>query len=210
MKNIILLAPPAAGKGTLSKMLEDNFGYVSLSTGDMLREMALVDEELRDKMKTGALIDDETVFKALELKLNSLGDKAYILDGFPRTVNQAKMYDDLLTRLNKDLGIVVYLNVCKEELLRRVTTRVVCPSCKRSYSTSNKDLFPKNPGICDTCGVNLIQREDDKEEVFVKRYDEYQNKTSLLVNYYDEKGVLCRVSADNSMDTYNEVIELIK
>ena len=94
MKNVILIAPPAAGKGTLAKRLVDSLGYVQLSTGDMLRDQAKEDENLCDMMKTGKLIDDKTVFKALEAKLNKLGDTPYILDGFPRTVNQAVMYDE--------------------------------------------------------------------------------------------------------------------
>ena len=95
MKNVILIAPPAAGKGTLAKDLE-SLGFIQLSTGDMLRELAKEDKALEEIMKTGKLIDDNTVFKALEAKLNKLGNTPYILDGFPRTVTQAKMYDELL------------------------------------------------------------------------------------------------------------------
>ena len=95
MKNIILVAPPAAGKGTLSKQLE-KLGYISLSTGDMLREKSKTDEVLNEMMKKGSLISDDIVFNILEEKIVSLDDKNYILDGFPRTVNQAIMYDKLL------------------------------------------------------------------------------------------------------------------
>ncbi len=210
MKNVILIAPPAAGKGTLAKKLVDNFGYVQLSTGDMLRELAKEDENLRDMMKTGKLIDDETVFKALKAKLNKLGDTPYILDGFPRTVNQAVMYDELLHSINKDLGVVIYLDVDKEELKNRVTTRLVCPSCKASYSTRNESLFPKEKDLCDSCKVNLIKREDDSEEVFYSRYDEYLKKTSPLVDYYESKGLLVRVNDVDSNVIFDKVSSLVR
>ena len=193
MKNVILIAPPAAGKGTLSKVLSEKFGYVSLSTGDMLRERANEDESLREMMKTGKLINDETVFEALKAKLNKLGDTPYILDGFPRTVVQAVMYDELLQNMNKNLGVVIYLDVDKEELKNRVITRLVCPKCKASYSTRNESLLPKKEGFCDDCNVELIQREDDKEEVFNQRYDEYLEKTSPLIDYYESKNLLERI-----------------
>ena len=176
----------------------------------MLRELAKEDENLRDMMKTGKLIDDETVFKALKAKLNKLGDTPYILDGFPRTVNQAVMYDELLHSINKDLGVVIYLDVDKEELKNRVTTRLVCPSCKASYSTRNESLFPKEKDLCDSCKVNLIKREDDSEEVFYSRYDEYLKKTSPLVDYYESKGLLVRVNDVDSNVIFDKVSSLVR
>lgn len=209
MKNIILLAPPAAGKGTLAKMLEKSFGYVSLSTGDLLREKSKTDKELLTKMQSGLLIDDQTVFSILKETISSL-DKPYILDGFPRTVEQAKMYDELLDSLHKDLGVVIYLDIDKDILIQRVTSRVVCPKCKRSYSTLNKDLFPKVANICDDCNTKLIIRNDDKKEVFEKRYQEYLEKTSQLVNYYNKKKVLFKIDAIDSQKTLEIASELIK
>ena len=210
MKNVILIAPPAAGKGTLSKVLADEFGYVSLSTGDMLRERANEDDNLREMMKTGKLIDDETVFDALKAKLNKLGDTPYILDGFPRTVKQAVMYDELLKDMGRELGVVIYLDVDKEELKNRVVTRLICPKCKASYSTRNKELLPKNEGLCDTCSLELIQREDDKEEVFNMRYDEYLVKTSPLIDYYEAKGLLERINETEANKVFEVASTMIK
>lgn len=210
MKNVILIAPPAAGKGTLSKMLCERHGYVALSTGDMLRERANEDSSLKEKMSAGKLIDDETVFEALKAKLNKLGDTPYILDGFPRTVMQAVMYDELLQDMGRELGVVIYLDVDKEELKNRVVTRLICPKCKASYSTRNEELIPKVDGICDTCGVYLIQREDDKEEVFNSRYNEYMEKTSPLVDYYESKGLLERVNKVTALDVFEEASTLVK
>ncbi len=210
MKNIILLAPPAAGKGTLAKKLVDSFGYVQLSTGDMLREKAKEDETLREIMNSGKLVSDELVFEALKTKLNKLGSTPYILDGFPRTVAQAVMYDELLREMDKDLGVVIYLDVDKEELKNRVTTRLICPKCKASYSSRNKDLFPKNEGLCDDCNEELIQRNDDTEEVFNQRYDEYQSKTSKLVDYYEARNLLERVTEVDADKVFEKASELVK
>lgn len=210
MKNLILIAPPAAGKGTLAKKLVDAYGYVQLSTGDMLRERAKEDSVLSEMMKTGKLIDDETVFGALRAKLNKLDGTPYILDGFPRTTAQAVMYDELLQNMGKELGVVIYLDVDKEELKNRVTTRLVCPKCKASYSTRNKNLLPKEDGVCDACKVELIQREDDSEEVFNQRYDEYLEKTSPLVEYYESKGLLVRITEPDASKIFDEVSSLVK
>lgn len=210
MKNVILIAPPAAGKGTLSKYLVDTYGYEQLSTGDMLRERAKEDEKLQEMMKAGVLIDDKTVFEALEAKLNKLGDTPYILDGFPRTVGQAVMYDELLKNMNKDLGVVIYLDVDKEELKTRVITRLICPKCKASYSTRNENLFPKQEGLCDTCNVELIQREDDKEEVFNKRYAEYLEKTSPLIDYYEKRELLERICELDTNKLYQKASSILE
>lgn len=209
MKNVILLAPPAAGKGTLAKELVEKLGFVQLSTGDMLRELAKEDKALEETMKAGKLIDDETVFKALESKLNKLGNTPYILDGFPRTVRQAQMYDELLSKMEKDLGVVIYLDVDKEELKQRVVTRLICPNCKASYSTRNEDLMPKEEGLCDDCNVSLIQREDDSEEVFESRYNEYIEKTSPLVDYYESKNLLERINDSDASKVFEKASEMV-
>lgn len=209
MKNIILVAPPAAGKGTLAKRLED-LGYIPLSTGDMLREKSKKDDVLNEMMKKGTLISDDIVFKILEETIISLDDKNYILDGFPRTVNQAIMYDNLLEKLNKDIGVVIYLDVDKDILLKRTITRRICPNCKRSYSTITENLKPKKDNICDVCKSPLIQRTDDTEDIFEVRYGEYMNKTYPLINYYEEKNILHHINTTDSDETYKRVLKLIK
>lgn len=209
MKNIILVAPPAAGKGTLAKKLEE-LGYISLSTGDMLREKSKTDEVLNEMMKKGALISDDIVFNILEEKIVSLDDKNYILDGFPRTVNQAIMYDNLLEKLDKDIGVVIYLDVDKDILLKRTITRRVCPNCKKSYSTITESLKPKKENVCDVCKSPLIQRADDTEDIFEVRYNEYMDKTYPLINYYEEKNILHHIDTTDSDETYKRVLKLIK
>ena len=209
MKNIILVAPPAAGKGTLAKKLEE-LGYISLSTGDMLREKSKTDEVLNEMMKKGSLISDDIVFNILEEKIVSLDDKNYILDGFPRTVNQAIMYDNLLEKLDKDIGVVIYLDVDKDILLKRTITRRVCPNCKKSYSTITESLKPKKENVCDVCKSSLIQRTDDTEDIFEVRYNENMDKTYPLINYYEEKNILHHIDTTDSDETYKRVLKLIK
>ena len=202
MRNVVLIAPPAAGKGTLANYLCDKYGYVSISTGDLLREEAKKNKELREIMESGKLVDDNMVFDCLKAKLNKLGNTPYILDGFPRTVNQAVMYDELLQNMNKDLGVVIYLDVDKEELKNRVTSRIICPNCKTTYSTREEKFFPKNAGMCDNCNVELIQRDDDKEEVFYQRYEEFLEKTNPLIDYYEKSNVLVRISDLEANDVF--------
>ena len=208
MKNVILLAPPAAGKGTLAKLLGEKYGYVSISTGDLLREKALEDKDLSKAMKTGKLISDEIVFDILKAKLNKLGNTPYILDGFPRTINQAIMYDEMLTEMKKDRGVVIYLDVDKEELERRVTSRLTCPRCKSTYSTINEGFIPKKEGICDRCNSTLIRREDDTVEAFDVRYSEFLEKTSPLIEYYKKEDCLSIIH-DVDLDTIMKKVPLV-
>lgn len=210
MKNIVLIAPPAAGKGTVSKYLTDTFGYVQISVGKLLREKADNDEKLKEMLDAGELIDDETVFKVLRAKLNKLGNTPYVLDGFPRTVNQAIMYDELLQDMEKDLGVVIYLDVDKEELKERVIARLVCPKCRISYSTRNKELLPKENGVCDNCKLKLVQREEDNEEVFARRYDDYLEETLPLVEYYESKGLLVRISSTDVNEIFEKLFSLVR
>ena len=174
-----------------------------------MREKAQEDSKLQEMISAGKLVSDELVFNLLEAKLDT-SDKPYILDGSPRTVDQAIMYDKILEKRNEQLGVVIYLDVPKEELLKRVTTRLICPNCKKSYSTITKDLMPQNDGICDTCKVELTRRNDDKEEVFNERYEEYLAKTKPVIDYYEKLGVLHKINAINSNETYQQVLELIR
>lgn len=209
MKNIILIAPPAAGKGTLADRLKKEFDYDYISMGDILREEAKTNEVIKEKMERGILIDDSEVLLSIKNKLAKV-EKSYILDGFPRTINQAKAYDEYLLKNNKSLGVVIYLDVPKEELVKRITSRLICPNCKKTYSSIKKELLPKKEGVCDVCGSKLITRKDDTVEVFDQRYEEYQDKTKPLIDYYQEKDKLVTIKTLTPEETYLEVIKIIK
>ena len=209
MKNIILIAAPAAGKGTLSDLLVKKYDYLHISTGDLLREVSKENTELGQKiakmLKNGELVTDEIVFELLENKLCQV-DKPYILDGFPRTLNQAYKYDELIQKLNKDLGIVVVLNCDYEILKKRIVGRYLCKDCGSIYNTLTGVNTPKQEGICDNCGGELYKRSDDNEESFKTRYETYLEKTKPLIDFYEKKGNLYYIDSQ-TIDTMLKEIE---
>lgn len=216
MKNIIFLAPPAAGKGTLSEMFVEKYGYGHISTGDLLREEVSAGTELGKEaeslMKAGKLVSDELILKLIEKRISKPDcENGYILDGFPRTKVQAEKYDELLENLGKDLGVVIYIDINKETAMQRACSRVTCPNCGRIFNKYATELKPKVDGICDDCGVSLIQRADDSEETFIKRFDEYIEKTMPLYDYYKNKGVLKTIKADsNKLEVFADAVKAIE
>ena len=210
MRSIILIAPPAAGKGTQSDMLVEKYGFAHISTGDMLREVAKHDDAIKAKLENGELISDDIVFGLLHDRLESSDcKKGFILDGFPRNVNQAKRYDQIVDELGISSNVVIYLDVDKETALKRIVGRVSCPSCHRVFNDMIESALPKVSGKCDDCGSDLVRRSDDNDETFGKRYDVYINNTAPLINYYQEKGILHKVDSGMGKDEIFEVIENI-
>lgn len=208
MKSIILIAPPAAGKGTQSELLVEKYGFAHISTGDMLRDVAEHDVELQEELSSGNLIDDDVVFRLLKKRL--LADdcnKGFILDGFPRDVDQAIKYDKFIGKLDVTSSVVIFLDVDRETAYKRIVGRVFCPNCKRVYNELLDDAMPKSLGKCDDCGGLLEKRSDDNEESFSKRYDEYLENTTPLIDYYAEKGILYRIDSDLGKDKVFKVIE---
>lgn len=212
MKNIILIAAPAAGKGTLSDLLVKKYDYLHISTGDLLREVSKENTELGQKiakmLKNGELVTDEIVFELLENKLCQV-DKPYILDGFPRTINQAYKYDELIQKLNKDLGIVVVLNCDYEILKKRIVGRYLCKDCGSIYNTLTGVNTPKQEGICDNCGGDLYKRSDDNEESFKTRYETYLEKTKPLIDFYEKKGNLYYIDSQTTDTMLKEIEDLL-
>ena len=210
MISIILIAPPAAGKGTQSDMLVSKYGFAHISTGDMLREFALHDEDVKRRLDSGNLIDDELVFRLLKERL--LADdckKGFILDGFPRNVDQAIKYDSLMDEIGVTSNYVIYLDVRKETAFKRIVGRVSCPKCHRVYNDMIDELMPIVSGICDDCGEVLLKRSDDNNETFSTRYDVFEKNTAPLIDFYSEKGILNKVNSEMSKDEIFKVIENI-
>lgn len=216
MRNLILLAAPGAGKGTLAKELKEKYNYVHISTGDLLRERVLKDDELgreiANMQKEGLLVTDEIVYKLLEDRLMEDDcKKGYILDGFPRNVKQAEKYDEIVKKINGDLGIVIVLDIAKEELASRITGRRLCKECGAIYNMNNPKLTPKVEGTCDKCGGELYQRSDDNLESLETRYNTYVEKTQPLINFYSAKGNLYTVDSNKGSEyTFEQVTELLK
>lgn len=213
MKNIIFIAPPAAGKGTQSEILVNNYGYEHISTGDLLREKQNDGSDLGNYIKNllseGKLVDDEIVTELLKNKLSSISGP-FILDGYPRTINQAEVLNNLLNELNLSVDAVIYLNVDSETAMKRALGRVTCPECNKIYNKYFLDMMPKVEGMCDECNVPLKGRSDDNEESFKIRFETYLNNTKPLLDYYESKGLLEIINKINTPDeTHEEVKKVI-
>lgn len=207
--NITLIAPPAAGKGTQASIISELYNIPHISTGDLLRNIQ--DEKIKEKLKHGALVDDETITELLKQRIQKKDcNHGYVLDGYPRNLNQAKVYENLLKQLNKSEGIVLILDLDKEVAKKRITGRLICPNCGEVFNSILTDALPKEKGICDNCHHKLISREDDNEETFNKRYEVYEKETEPLINYYDQKQIAYHVNSGiNKQTTTNQIKQII-
>lgn len=208
MKNIIFIAPPAAGKGTQSNMLKEKFGYNHISTGDMLREAinsgSEIGKEVKNIIDKGELVSDDLIIKLVKDKLTSTDGKPFILDGFPRTLNQAKSLDEILT----DDYIVIYLDLAESEAINRITGRLTC-NCGKSYNVNIDKLKPKVDGICDNCGSKLIKRDDDNVESFKVRFKTFLDNTDSILKYYEDKKRLVKIDVNRDVqDIFESILEV--
>lgn len=214
--NIILLAPPAAGKGTQSARITSTYHLKHISTGDLLREAMKKGDEMAVSIKKvcdeGKLVSDDIILTLIE---NELKDASgVVLDGFPRNLTQAVKYDELLESLNQTLDAVIYLCGNKEVLEARVIGRATCPSCGTIYNSMIEGQKPQVENICDHCNVALTHRSDDNKETFAARYETYMHETEPLVRYYSSKGILTEIDATQDPDQVfveiQKVLEKIK
>ncbi len=215
MKSIIFIAPPAAGKGTISRMFNEKYGIPDISVGALLRDEASTGSEIgkiiHDKQTKGILVDNDITIQVLKNRLMHEDCKnGYILDGYPRNLVQAEAYDEILREMNKDLGIVVLLNVPYEEIKKRIVGRLSCNDCGAIYNLFNPKLKPKDESLCDKCGGNLVKRSDDNEESFAIRYQTYQEVTEPLIDYYRNKGCLHEVDSIDSKEAFEKIEQLLK
>lgn len=210
LKNIVLIAPPGAGKGTQAKMLCNKFNITHISVGDLLRkeidEGGEYSEVLSKLMKTGQLVDDSIIFKIMENRLNSPDcSNGFILDGFPRNINQANG----LQNMNVKIDAVIYLEVSKEILEHRIVGRLVCPSCGQSYNTLIDSLNSKIENICDVCNSTLEKRSDDTLEVFENRYKTYINETQPVLEFYKDKNILYNITSLDKDEIFNTIVNIL-
>lgn len=216
MKNLILLAAPGAGKGTLAKQLKEEYNYVHISTGDLLREIVASDDPLGVKIKEiqtqGALVSDDIVFEVLKKRLSRPDCKSgIILDGFPRNLKQAEKYEEIINELGIDLGIAILLDIDQEILKKRITGRRLCKECGEIYNIYISGMIPKVDGVCNKCGGELYQRHDDNEESLKVRYNTFLDQTAPLIDYYNNKSILYKVDAGGTPEnTLNQVKKIIK
>ena len=213
MRNIILLAVQGAGKGTLAKKLKEKYGYAHISTGDILRERASKDDELGHEIKNlidnGIFVSNEIIFKAIGEKLMDC-KSGFIMDGCPRNLEQAKLYDEMIENLELDGGIAINLTLDDKLLKERITGRRMCKDCGAIYNIYNENLKPKKENICDSCGGSLYQRDDDNEEAMKTRVDNYYKVTAPVIDYYRDKDNLYEVDATDADKTLEDVEKILK
>ena len=214
MKNIIFIAPPAAGKGTQSAILEKKYNLPHISTGDILREESKKDTELgryiAEVLSSGSLVKDDVTYTLLQNRLSESDcQNGYVLDGFPRNIEQAYKYDEILKNLNQELGYVIKLDINEETLEKRITGRRICENCKTVYNINSETEKPKQESICDKCGGRLYQRNDDNITSFKNRYELYIEKTKPLLDYYDKKGILYVIDGNDSVEEVSKKIDSV-
>lgn len=211
---LILLGPPGAGKGTQAKMLTEKFGIPQISTGDILRAAVKAGTPMglkaREFMDAGALVPDEVVIGIVVERLQQEDcEPGFILDGFPRTVPQADALSENLKALGKELDAVISLEVDIEALVERLTGRRTCKDCGRGYHVTFDP--PKVEGVCDACGGELYQRDDDQEETIRKRLAVYNEQTAPLIDYYADAGLLKSLDGMQQIDkVQQEMLNLLK
>jgi len=211
---IVLLGPPGAGKGTQAKQLSKKLGLPHISTGDLLRQNVSAGTDLgkqaKDFMNKGLLVPDELVTRMLTERFRQPDlAKGFILDGYPRNLNQAKVLDEILKSMNMGIDLAVDLDSSEPVIIQRLSGRLVCRKCSANFHKTN--MPPKVEGVCDICGGELYQRADDKEETIKKRLAVYREEVSALLEYYRRNKLLTTISADDDAGiVLNKIIELAR
>ena len=211
---ILLMGPPGAGKGTQAERLIEKYGIPQISTGDMFRaavkEETPLGLEAKKYMDKGQLVPDAVTIGIVRERLSKDDcSKGFILDGFPRTTAQAVSLDAILKDLDIRLNGVINISVPNEELIRRTTGRLICRKCGATYHTVSKP--PKQEGVCDKCGGELYQRDDDKEETVTKRLEVYAAQTKPLIDYYKNTNVYVEVDGMTGIDAvFNTIVSSLE
>lgn len=209
MTRMVLLGPPGAGKGTQGEMLSEHLGIPQIATGDILRKAVAEGSDLGQKaqsyMDAGDLVPDEIMVGIIRDRLQDPdAQKGYILDGFPRTVAQADALDSMLSDIGQVLDAVVHIQVDKETLVQRLSGRLICRDCGATYHVQFGP--PAQEGVCDRCGGELYQREDDQEETVRSRLDVFEERTQPLVDYYRRQGIYAAIEGDRAPEEVQDEI----
>ncbi len=210
---IIMLGAPGAGKGTQAKMIAEKFNIPHISTGDIFRANIKNGTELGKKAKEymdkGQLVPDELTVEILLDRVAADDCKnGYVLDGFPRTIPQADVLDKELTKLGDKVDFAINVDVPDENIVRRMSGRRACLKCGATYHIEH--IPPKKEGICDTCGSELVQRDDDKPETVQNRLSVYHEQTQPLIDYYNNKNILKTVDGTRDMQVvFSDIVNIL-
>lgn len=207
--NLILIAPPAAGKGTMASMLNKKYNLVCISAGELLRGVdpsTELGKKIREIQSRRELVDDSITNKLMKERLMKDDVKGgFILDGYPRHMPQVTAINNICDELGLHIDYAVLLNVSYDMALKRTLGRQICPQCKKTYNRLTGVNAPKVEGICDECNVALITRNDDNEETFKKGYSNYVTNCTPVIEYYRNKGILVELDANGfAEDTFME------
>ena len=209
---LVFLGPPGAGKGTQARDLAREWNIPQVATGDMLRaamaSASPLGREAKQYYDRGELVPDDVILRMIKARLSeSDAGRGFIMDGFPRNLAQAEALGRLVKDLGHTLDAVVYFDVSEPELLRRLTGRRVCRQCGATYHLVSAP--PTRPGVCDRCGGELYQRDDDREETVKHRLDVYARQTAPLLDHYRGQGLLVTVKGEGAIDTIREAIRSV-
>ena len=210
---IVILGAPGAGKGTQASKISDKYKIPHISTGEILRDNIKNETELgktaKGYMDKGSLVPDEIVLDVIVDRLEESDcENGYVLDGFPRTIVQAKALDEMLAAAGNKLERIIDVNVPDSSIVDRMSGRRVCPNCGATYHLVSKP--PKEEGICDECGSKLELRDDDAEETVMKRLKIYHDQTEPLIEYYSSKNILSRVDGTKDIDqVFDEIVGIL-
>jgi adenylate kinase len=210
---LILLGAPGAGKGTVAKLLTKLDGSVQISTGDILRAAVAAGTELGKKaeaaMKAGELVSDDLIMGIMAERLKEDDCKnGYLLDGFPRTIPQAEALKVMLADMGEELDMVVNIEVPRDVILDRLTTRRTCTECGEIYNVKSNP--PKEEGKCDKCGGPVVQRDDETEEAISNRLDVFNEQTAPLAGFYEKEGIMLTVDATSSDAVIDAIQQRLK
>jgi len=209
---LVILGPPGSGKGTRAKIIGRIFKYPVITTGAMLRDAVAAGTEYgkiaEGYMKKGELVRDDVVIGIVEERLRKPDvEDGFILDGFPRSVNQAKALDRIINKMGAILDVVMYVTAKPETILSRLSLRRSCPKCGAIYHL--KDILPKVEGVCDECGSKLTQRDDDKEDIILHRLEVYAQQTFPILERYERLGKVREVSGELKIDEIPGEVERV-
>ncbi|MBI2661723.1 nucleoside monophosphate kinase [Candidatus Woesearchaeota archaeon] len=202
--NIIIFGPPGIGKGSVSGLLKDKYRVPHISTGNIFRESS--DKRIRHYLEKGLLVPDEDVMRVVEKRLGEKDcQNGFILDGFPRTLDQAGFLEEKGVKISIVLNLVGDTDV----IVARLSGRLICPKCGAIYHIRN--IKPKKKGICDKCGTELVHRKDDQPDVVRNRIDVYRKQTKVLIEYYRKRNLLVDIQADGQLsDVVNNITAVIE